>query len=137
MNGSVVVSSLTQALFRRGVAILMAMLGVVALVTLAACTSTDDQLVPSDPLPDDPAAVVTVRVVDNSFEPAEVQLKAGQAVRWVFEGQAQHDVMAEDGTFVSELMRSGEYVHVFDEAGEWKYVCSVHPEMIGLVTVTD
>lgn len=91
--------------------------------------------VPSDELPSDPNMVVTVHVVDNRFEPAELEIEAGQAVRWVFEGQMDHDVVAEDGSFVSELMESGEYVHVFDEAGTWAYDCSVHPEMTGQITV--
>ena len=80
-------------------------------------------------------ADVTVAVIDNKFEPANVEVKPGQAVRWVFSGVMEHDVVAEDGSFVSELQTSGEYVHVFEEAGDYPYDCSVHPEMTGVVTV--
>lgn len=79
--------------------------------------------------------VVTVRAVDNKFLPAEVEVAPGQAVRWVFEGTMEHDVVAEDGSFVSELMHEGSYVHVFDAAGEFPYDCSIHPEMTGVVRV--
>lgn len=116
----------------RGVAAALAALALVA--ALSACAPAKPELVPSDPLPSG-VEVVTVRAIDNRFEPAEVEIEAGQAVRWVFEGQADHDVVADDGTFVSELQRTGEYVHVFDEAGEWPYDCSIHPEMTGRITV--
>ncbi len=62
-------------------------------------------------------------------------MKPGQAVRWVFSGVMEHDVVAEDGSFVSELQTSGEYVHVFEKAGDYPYDCSVHPEMTGVVSV--
>ena len=78
---------------------------------------------------------MTVAVIDNKFEPAKVEVKPGQAVRWVFSGVMEHDVVAEDGSFVSELQASGEYVHVFAKAGDYPYDCSVHPEMTGVVTV--
>ncbi len=80
-------------------------------------------------------AVVTVHVIDNRYEPAEVEIEAGQAVRWVFEGVMEHDVVATDGSFVSELVTSGEYIHVFEDAGTFAYDCSIHPEMTGVVTV--
>lgn len=79
--------------------------------------------------------VVTVHVIDNRYEPAQVEIEAGQAVRWVFAGVMEHDVVAEDGSFVSELVTEGEYIAVFHEAGEWAYDCSIHPEMTGVVSV--
>lgn len=108
---------------------------VLLLLALVGCSPAALTTVPSDDLPADASQVVTVRVIDNKFEPAEIEIKAGQAVRWVFEAQMDHDVVAEDGSFVSELMKSGEYVHVFDETGAWPYDCSVHPEMTGKITV--
>lgn len=101
-------------------------------VALTACSSGKPEIVPSD---SGVEAAVTVRAVDNRYEPAEVEIEAGQAVRWVFQGTADHDVVAEDGSFVSKLLREGEYVHVFQEAGEFGYDCSIHPEMVGKVTV--
>jgi len=104
----------------------------VLLCTLAACSSVKPAPVPSD-TGVEPA--VTVQVVDNRFVPANVEIAAGEAVRWVFEGPGEHDVVASDGSFVSELVSSGEYVHVFGAAGSFAYDCSIHPEMVGTVTV--
>lgn len=81
------------------------------------------------------SADVTVAVIDNKYEPASVEVKPGQAVRWVFSGVMEHDVVAADGSFVSELQKTGEYVHVFETAGEYLYDCSIHPEMTGAVSV--
>lgn len=101
-------------------------------IGLTGCGGAKPAPVPSD-TGVEPA--VTVRVVDNRFEPASVQIAPGQAVRWVFEGPGEHDVVAGDGSFVSDLVTSGEYVHVFEKAGQYPYDCSIHPEMVGAVTV--
>jgi len=114
----------------RGVAATTLSVGIAA--SLTACGGGKPSLVPSD---DSATPVVTVKVVDNRFEPANVEVKPGEAVRWVFAGRDKHDVVAADGSFVSELVTSGEYTHVFDKAGTFMYDCSIHPEMVGTVTV--
>ena len=102
-------------------------------VALAGCAAGKPDVVPSDA---DASPVVQVRAIDNAFEPSEVTIKPGEAVEWVFEGvSAEHDVVAEDGSFVSDLMYTGSYIHVFDEAGSYPYDCSLHPEMVGIVHV--
>jgi len=113
--------------------VLAALAAALLLIGLTACSgAAKPAIVPSDTGAD---PVVTVSVVDNRYEPAEVEIAPGQAVRWVFEGAMEHDVVAEDGSFVSELVTEGEYVHVFEEAGEFPYDCSIHPEMTGRVVV--
>jgi len=116
---------------RRSFAAFAAALSMIAALTACAGTAKP-ALVPSDTGVE---PVITVHVIDNRYEPAEVEISAGQAVRWVFEGAMEHDVVAEDASFVSELQNEGEYTHVFDAAGAFAYDCSIHPEMRGLVTV--
>lgn len=99
---------------------------------LAGCAPSKPDVTPSD---DDVKAVVTVRAFDNAYDPPEVQVTPDQAVRWVFEGATEHDVVAEDGSFVSELMRDGSFTHLFAAEGEYHYDCSIHPEMRGIVRV--
>lgn len=120
---------LDRRIVRRALGALAAVLIAGALV---ACGQGKPETVPSD---EGVEPVVTVYAIDNRYEPAEVEIEPGQAVRWVFQGSMEHDVVAEDGSFVSELMTAGEYVHVFDSAGEWPYDCSIHPEMTGKVVV--
>lgn len=107
--------------------------GIGAVGLLVGCASQPPTLVPSDDDAKDVA--VTVTVSDNKFEPAEVTVKPGQAVRWEFVGPAKHDVVSDDRSFVSELFVEGDYTHIFTEAGEFSYLCSTHPEMRGVVTV--
>lgn len=111
---------------------LLAVSGLLAMLALTGCAAGKPEVVPSD---EDVKAVVTVRVIDNKFEPAEVQITPDQAVRWVFEGSMEHDVVAEDGSFVSELQATGSYTHRFTDEGEYAYDCSIHPEMQGVVKV--
>lgn len=108
-------------------------LGIGAAGLLAGCTRPGKpEVVPSA---EGVEPAVTVRAVDNKYLPADIEVEPGQAVRWVFEGMMEHDVVAEDGSFVSELMTAGSYTHVFDAAGEFPYDCSIHPEMTGIVRV--
>ena len=104
------------------------------LVAITGCAAGTPEVVPSD---DDVDAAVTVTVTDNRYEPAEVEIAVGDAVTWEFAGGMEHDVVADDGSFVSELTRSGTYTHVFTAAGEYGYDCSVHPEMTGVVRVSE
>lgn len=103
------------------------------MVTLAACSTNNPAAVPSD---DGAEPAVTVRVVDNKFIPDTVDIAPGEAVQWIFEGvSAKHDVVADDGSFVSELMYEGTYTKIFAEPGSFGYDCSLHPEMTGVVNV--
>lgn len=111
----------------------VAALAAAALLGLTACSgAAKPEVVPSDDSVE-PAVVVTV--VDNRYEPAHVEIEVGQAVRWEFRGSMEHDVVAADGSFVSELATLHDYTFVFTEAGEWEYDCSIHPEMRGSVAV--
>ena len=128
-----IASPLTRRRLLRGLAGL-AGAGAAAALTACGVPGKKPELVPSD---DDIKAAVTIRAFDNAYDPADVQIAPGQAVRWVFEGPAEHDVVAEDGSFVSELVYEGSYTHLFEEAGEFPYDCSIHPEMTGVVRVVE
>ena len=92
------------------------------------------KIVPSDDDAKDIGAVV--QVLDNKYEPATVEIKVGQAVRWEFVARDKHDVISSDRSFVSELVPGGTtYTHIFTEAGDYSYTCSIHPEMVGVVSV--
>ena len=107
------------------------------LLALGATGCTEPPVpVPSDDDATDIGAVV--QVLDNRYDPIEVEIQVGQAVRWEFAARDKHDVVANDRSFVSELVSGGvTYTHIFDEPGDYSYLCSIHPEMVGLVTVTE
>lgn len=98
-------------------------------VALGACGGDDD-----DDAADEPGVV---RVVDNAFEPKTTEIAVGDTVTWTFEGNSAHNVTHDDDEFESELMKDGTFEHTFDEAGEFDYVCTVHPGMEGTVEVSE
>ena len=83
----------------------------------------------------DPVAGEEVRVVDNAFEPEHLEVAAGDAVTWTWEGRAAHDV--EGDGFASEVQDSGTFSHTFEEPGTYAYHCNLHGGMTGTVTVVD
>ncbi len=110
----------------------LGLLGLGATAGVAGCAPGAPEPVLSD---EDAPVAATVRAYDNAYDPPEVEIAPGEAVRWEFEGPAEHDVVSEDRRFVSELMREGSYTHLFAEEGEFPYLCSIHPEMRGVVRV--
>lgn len=90
------------------------------------------------PVPSDEQAkdiALTVYIGDNFYEPQSATISAGQAVKWEWVGKEKHDVVANDRSFVSELQVEGTYTHIFDDQGDFSYLCSTHPEMQGIITV--
>lgn len=104
------------------------------LVVAAGCSPAKPDVTPSA---EGVTPAATVKAVDNAYNPQVVTVKVGEAVTWEMLGKAEHDVVAKDGSFVSELMTTGTFTHVFDTAGEYDYDCSVHPEMTGKVIVEE
>ncbi len=81
-------------------------------------------------------AAATVQIVDFAFEPADATVSAGDTVRWAYDdGSSRHTVTFDDDTESGPLEPGDEYSRTFDEAGEYAYVCSFHPNMTATVTV--
>ena len=81
----------------------------------------------------EPAEAVAVR--DDLFEPEEVEVAAGETVEWNWEGNNPHNVSSDD--FKSKIQTEGTFRHKFEDPGTYDYICTVHPSMVGSVTVTD
>ena len=75
------------------------------------------------------------------FDPAELTVKVGDTVKWTNNESVPHDVTKEDGPgadFSSgkgNMQQGDTYEQAFKEAGTVNYVCTVHPNMKGTVTV--
>jgi hypothetical protein len=84
------------------------------------------------PVPGLPPAEVVMR--DNVFEPANVEVPAGTLVRWVNRGANDHDVIADDLSFESPVVRPNQtYEMVFGQPGTYSYVCDLHDGMTGTI----
>lgn len=78
----------------------------------------------------------TVEVKDFAYTPANLTVPTGATVTWTFEDSAVHDVMADDKSFSSPLLNDGKtYQFTFTKPGSYPYTCSVHPYMMGALTV--
>ncbi|WP_051178014.1 cupredoxin domain-containing protein [Nocardia concava] len=84
------------------------------------------------------AAAVTVEVKDMKFSPADITVKAGDTVTWKFDDRAPHAVQGIGDTALginSPIIHKGEWSHTFTTPGTYRYLCPLHPDMKGTVTV--
>jgi len=71
------------------------------------------------------------------FDPSPVNVKVGDTVEWDWvDTSAPHTVTADDGSFESCTQNAGfKFVVTFSKAGDVKYHCSIHAQMVGEVKV--
>ena len=81
--------------------------------------------------------VVQIAVVDNRFEPPNVEVPAGTLVRWTNSGTDDHDVVSEDlKTIESPLLKPGMvFETTFTQPGSIAYFCSLHVGMDATLVV--
>jgi plastocyanin len=74
----------------------------------------------------------------GKFDPATVTVTAGQTVEWDFtDNSAPHTVTADDSSFDSCSQNAGaKFVVTFSKAGDVKYHCTLHAQMLGTVKVS-
>jgi plastocyanin len=85
---------------------------------------------------DDKAAIATVKMINFTYSPDPLTVPAGTTVRWVNYDDDQHNVVSDDKSFKSKLLdKNQEYSYTFAKKGTYRYICSIHPKMIGRVVV--
>jgi len=78
---------------------------------------------------------VNVMIDNFTFEPAQLTVKVGDTVTWTNRDDIPHTVVSA-GKFRSKTMDTdGTFAFTFTAAGEYKYFCSLHPHMTGIVKV--
>jgi plastocyanin len=71
-----------------------------------------------------------------AFNPAGVTVPVGATVTWENQDSVNHNVIADDGSFKSPDLGSGEtFSFTFKKAGTYTYTCHIHPNMKGTVVV--
>jgi plastocyanin len=86
-----------------------------------------------------PTTTDTVSIQNFAFSPADITVKKGTTVTWTNNDSTTHTVTAssgETGPNSGNLAPGGKYSFMFATAGTFHYHCSIHPEMLGTVTVT-
>jgi plastocyanin len=74
--------------------------------------------------------------IDNFvFEPAELKIKLGTTVTWTNRDDIPHTVVSA-GKFRSKTLDTDDkFSFTFTNAGDYKYFCSLHPHMTGMIKV--
>ena len=84
------------------------------------------------------ARTVVVRsiTIDNfTFSPAALTVKVGTTVTWTNHDDIPHTVVSA-GKFRSKALDTDNtYSFTFTAAGDYKYFCSLHPHMTGMIKV--
>ena len=85
---------------------------------------------------------VEVHMKDIAFDPNKISVAKGSTVDWINDDSVGHDVTKTGGPgpeFKSGspggLNQGDDFKHTFTTAGTIQYVCTVHPNMTGTVTV--
>lgn len=107
----------------------------------------DEEVVPAAPAPEaQPApapatpkgAVVEIEVQGLKFHEAPLKVRPGTTVRWVNGDLVAHTITADDGSWGSALLESGEsFSRTFELPGRYAYHCEPHPFMIGTIVVEE
>jgi plastocyanin len=74
--------------------------------------------------------------IDNfTFAPAQLTVKIGDTVTWTNHDDIPHTVVSA-GKFRSKATDTdGTFSFTFTSAGDYKYFCSLHPHMTGMIKV--
>jgi plastocyanin len=84
----------------------------------------------------DPAGPAKVEIKDFMFEPTSIKVKAGDTVTWLNLDEEPHTVVSDSGLFRSSAMDTNDsFKFKFDKPGTYRFVCSIHPKMVGTIVV--
>jgi plastocyanin len=77
-----------------------------------------------------------VVISQMKFDPAQIEIAAGDKVVWTNKDDRDHTVVATDGSFKSSNLSKGDtFEHTFKKAGKFSYACAYHPRMKAIVIV--
>jgi len=110
--------------------------------TLAACGDDDEESASTTPAAAPAttgaaADVVVVDMKDIEYVPRNATAKVGQTVRWTNSDPVAHTVTAKSGSDVDSgtIDPGKDFETRFDRPGKVDYVCTIHPNQTGTVTV--
>jgi len=111
---------------------------------LAGCAGQKASNAPQIPSSDVSAEVISsqpaqesaeVEIKDFTFTPETVTIQKGGSVTWINLDSVQHTVSIDGMADSDKLGLNQEFTQVFDKAGEYPYICTIHASMTGKVIV--
>ena len=109
----------------------MRLLGTTGIAAFVLCTA-------AAPLTADAAVTRQVLLKDIEFTPSTVTIQRGSSVRWVWKDpRVSHNVKSRGRLRFrsSDTKLTGTHLVRFRSKGTYRYVCTIHPNMIGKVVV--
>lgn len=89
------------------------------------------------PPPSGGGGPATIDVGDRIYRPASVTVSPGTTVTWRNVDDRPHTVTDRSGSFDSGIFDTGgTYTRTFETPGTFQYFCTIHPDMVGTVSVT-
>ena len=83
-------------------------------------------------------ARISSDIIDLDYDPRDLTVELGTTVVWTNIGELPHTVTDVDGSFDSGLMLKRDvYERRFETLGAFDYFCTLHPNMVGSVTVVE
>jgi plastocyanin len=81
----------------------------------------------------DPSGIV---IKNFMFTPTSLTVHAGSTVTWSNMDEEPHTVVSDTGLFRSGAIDTKEtFAFKFDKPGTYRFVCSIHPQMVGTIVV--
>jgi len=81
------------------------------------------------------AAPATIQIANFTFEPQQMEVKAGATVTWMNGDDIPHTIVSA-GKFRSKPLDTDEaFSFTFTAPGTYEYFCSLHPHMTGTIVV--
>jgi plastocyanin len=82
------------------------------------------------------ASPATIDIDNFAFTPPTLTVTAGTTVTWKNEDDSPHRIGDKDGTFKSAALDTDDtFSHTFAAPGEYPYICTIHPYMVGKIIV--
>jgi amicyanin len=82
------------------------------------------------------AETIEVKIANFTFSPPELKVKAGTTVTWTNADDIPHTVTSTTQAFRSKpLDTDDKFSFTFTTPGSYKYFCSLHPHMTGMIVV--
>lgn len=78
---------------------------------------------------------VQVKIANFTFSPKELKVKAGTTVTWTNDDDIPHTIVSPPQVRSKPLDSEQKFSFTFTTPGNYKYFCSLHPMMTGLIVV--